>query len=139
MRLTPARTSSPCAGAEFGLTIAFGVLIDRMRARQTTWRPGGRPPASAPTRGAQRARQHGAPAVQAQERAAVLVQDMLSRQRRDDVEFLREEEDEEPGDRGRPTRDAGVVSRDAWRRVTAQRKKFADRASWSVIRSSCSP
>ncbi len=82
------------------------------------------------------------------------MQDMLGRQRRDDVELLGVEEDEEPGnpvgDRAgvvveEPARvcprrswssgpaapverDAGAVRRDAWRRATAHRTKFADRA-----------
>jgi hypothetical protein len=45
----------------------------------------------------QRGGQHDGPAAQTQERAAVLVQHMLGRQVRDDVEFLGVEQDEKPG------------------------------------------
>ena len=48
--------------------------------------------------GVQRGGQHDGPAAQAQERAAVLVQDMLGCQGRDDVELSGVEQDEEPGD-----------------------------------------
>jgi hypothetical protein len=46
----------------------------------------------------QRGGQHDRAAAQAQEGAAVFMQDVLGRQRRDDVQLLGVEQDEEPGD-----------------------------------------
>jgi hypothetical protein len=85
-------------------------VLGQRASRPASWeQPGGRDAEQAAARcfaagreradeGIQRGGQRDRAAAQAQEGAAVLVQDMLGRQGGDDVELLGVEQDEEPGD-----------------------------------------
>src|ERR1022692_494276 len=117
-------------------------LGERVFGQRASWpasreQPGGRDAEQAAARclaagreradeGVQRGGQHDGPAAQAKERAAVLVQDMLGRQGRDDVELLGVEEDQEPGDPvggpGRRRRGEAGVRRPVQREAGAVRR-----------------
>jgi hypothetical protein len=99
----------PLAESVFGQRASWPASREQPGGRDTE-QAGARYLAAARERadqGVQRGGQQDGPAAQAQERAAVLMQDMLSRQGCDDTELLGVEQDEEPGD---PVGDrAGVV------------------------------